>query len=81
MTINNSVLTSYGYSNISTMGDTVTTVTSSPSYFSSAGYAGQVYTIDSSLHSDPTKRYSLKNEGKLPYDVWALMFNDNILND
>ena len=79
MTINNSVLSSYGYSNISTMGDTVT-VTSSPSYHGYAS-AGQVYTIDSSLHNDPTKRYSLKNEGKLPYDVWALMFNNNILND
>jgi hypothetical protein len=79
MTINNSILTSTGYSNISTTGDTVT-VTSLPGYYST-GYAGQVYTIDSSLHNDPTKRYSLKNEGKLPYDVWALMFNDNILND
>jgi hypothetical protein len=75
MTINNSVLSSYGYSNISTMGDTVT-VTSSPSYH---GYAS--YTIDSSTYVDTKKRHSLKNEGKLPYDVWAMMFNDNILND
>lgn len=79
MTINNSVLTSYGYSNISSMGDSVTTVTSSPGYhgYASAGYT----TINTSMYEDKNKRHSLKNEGKLPYDVWALMFNDNILND
>jgi hypothetical protein len=79
MTINNSVLSSYGYSNVSTMGDTVT-VTSSPGYHGYAS-AGQTYTINTSTYEDTKKRYSLKNEGKLPYDVWAMMFNDNILND
>lgn len=89
MTINSSILNNYnynGYSNISSVGDTVTITTGSPSY------SNHVYTVDTgstggySLKSaagiyEPEKRHHLKDEGKLPHDVWALMFNNGVLND
>lgn len=90
MSINSSVLTNYnytGYSNISSSGDTVTVTTSSPIY------NNHVYTVDTTSINGgytlssaagvykPEKRYHLRDEGKLPYDVWAVLFNDSILND
>jgi hypothetical protein len=91
MTISSSVLNTYGYggySNVSTMGDTVSITTSAPS-----AYSNHVYTIDNTggfggftlnpaaeLY-EPEKRHNLRDNGKLPHDVWALMFNNGVLHD
>lgn len=84
MTISSSVLNTYGYggySNVSTMGDTVSITTSAPA---------AVYTIDNTggftLNSaaglyEPEKRHNLRADGKLPHDVWAVMFNNGVLHD
>ena len=91
MTISSSVLNTYGYggySNVSTMGDTVSITTSAPS-----AYSDHVYTIDNTggfggftLNPaagfyEPEKRHNLRADGKLPHDVWALMFNNGVLHD
>lgn len=89
MNTNSSVLNNYnynGYSNISSTGDTVTVTTSSPSY------NNPVYTIDSATTIGyPTelttniyqseKRYNLRDNGKLPHDLWAKLFNKGVLHD
>ena len=88
MTISSSVLNTYGYggySNVSTMGDTVSITTSAPS-----AYSNHVYTIDNAggftlnpatVLYEPEKRHNLRDDGKLPHDVWALMFNNGVLHD
>jgi hypothetical protein len=92
MSNSSSVLNPYsygGYSNVSSMGDTVSITTSAPSL-----YIDHVYTTDNTggftLNPvagpatgfyEPEKRHNLRAGGKLPHDVWALMFNNGVLHD
>jgi hypothetical protein len=88
MSNSSSVLNPYsygGYSNVSTMGDTVSITTSAPS-----AYSNHVYAIDNTggftlnpatVLYEPEKRHNLRADGKLPHDVWALMFNNGVLHD
>ncbi len=88
MSNSSSVLNTYsygGYSNVSTMGDTVSITTSAPS-----AYSDHVYTIDNTFGItlnpatelyEPEKRHNLRDNGLLPHDVWAVMFNNGVLHD
>ena len=92
MSNSSSVLNTYsygGYSNVLTMGDTVSITTSS-----SPSHSNHVYTIDNTSgitlnpvtgsaagFYEPEKRHNLRAGGKLPHDLWALMFNNGVLHD
>jgi len=42
--------------------------------------ATSVITI-SGYDDEPEKRHSLRDNGSIPFDIWAKMFNKGILND
>lgn len=55
--------------------DTVTIDTSSPTY------TGSTITLDDIDVYIDTKRKNLRDEGELPIDIWAKLYNNGVIDD
>jgi hypothetical protein len=57
------------------------TMTIDTSTISSPTYTGSTITLDDGVVYIDTKRKKLRDEGELPIDIWAKMYNNGVIDD
>ena len=75
MTISDLTLDTVTYTDSSGCTPTVTIDTSSPTY------TGSTITLDDIDVYIDTKRKNLRDEGELPIDIWAKLYNNGVIDD
>ena len=74
MTISDLTLDTVTYTDSSGCTPTVTIDTSSPTY------TGSTITLED-FNIPDIKRKNLRDEGELPIDIWAKMYNNGVIDD
>jgi hypothetical protein len=64
------------YTDLSGCAPTITIDT-----ISSPTYTGSTITLDDGVVYIDTKRKKLRDEGELPIDIWAKMYNNGVIDD